>query len=177
MDFIKEEYSNKRRGSAKKRYALIDEKGFENIGFEYVKEIGATQQKKHKKVIELVLTGKPEQAIKFVRQTLKDLKEGKTPKKDLVIMTLLQRNVNDYDSIGPHVAAAKKAIERGKKLGVGSMLSFIITKGKEKMSISDKAELEEYVEEGDYDAEYYIENQVLPAVIKIMQELGYKKKI
>ena len=91
-------------------------------------------------------------------------------------MTLLQRNVNDYDSIGPHVAAAKKAIERGKKLGVGSMLSFIITKGKEKMSISDKAELEEYVEEGDYDAEYYIENQVLPAVIKIMQELGYTKE-
>ena len=37
------------------------------------------------------------------------------------------------------------------------------------MSISDKAELEEYVEEGDYDAEYYIENQVLPAVIKIQK--------
>ncbi|OQA31696.1 MAG: DNA polymerase [archaeon ADurb.Bin336] len=171
--------TKKEGGAAKKRYALIDEKGnLKIVGFEYVRRDWCnTAKETQKKVIELVLNeGKPEQAIKFVRQTLKDLKEGKTPKKDLVIMTLLQRNVNDYDSIGPHVAAAKKAIERGKKLGVGSMLSFIITKGKEKMSISDKAELEEYVEEGDYDAEYYIENQVLPAVIKIMQELGYTKE-
>jgi DNA polymerase I len=56
------------------------------------------------------------------------------------------------------------------------MLSFIITKGKGKMSISQKAELEEFVSEGDYDVEYYIENQVLPAVIKIMQELGYSRE-
>ena len=131
-----------------------------------------------KKVIEMVLSeGKPEKAVELVKKVLKDLKEGTVPKKDLVIMTVLQRNPKDYDSIGPHVAAAEKAIKRGKELGAGSMLSFIITKGgKGKESISDRAELEEYVAEGDYDVDYYIENQVLPAVAKILAELGYSKE-
>ncbi|HPM86266.1 MAG TPA: DNA-directed DNA polymerase, partial [archaeon] len=171
--------TKKEGGAAKKKYALIDEKGnLKIVGFEYVRRDWCNAAKEtQKKVIELVLNeGKPEKAISFVKKMLADLKEGKVLKKDLVIMTLLQRDVKDYDSIGPHVAAAKKAIDRGKELGVGNMLSFIITKGKGKMSISQKAELEEYVSEGDYDADYYIENQVLPAVIKIMQELGYTKE-
>ena len=148
------------------------------MGFEYVRRDWCNAAKEtQKKVIELVLKeGKPEKAIELVKQVISDLKAGKYPKKDLVVMTLLQRDLKDYTAIGPHVAAAQKAIKRGKELGVGSMLSFIITKGKGKMSISDKAELEEYVSEGDYDADYYIENQVLPAVIKIMQELGYSRE-
>jgi len=171
--------TKKEGGAAKKKYALIDEKGnLKIVGFEYVRRDWCNAAKDtQKKVIELVLNeGKPERAITFVKQMLADLKEGKVAKKDLVIMTLLQRDIKDYTAIGPHVAAAEKAIKRGKELGVGSMLSFIITKGKGKMSISDKAELEEYVSEGDYDADYYIENQVLPAVIKIMQELGYSRE-
>jgi len=171
--------TKKEGGAAKKKYALIDEKGnLKIVGFEYVRRDWCNAAKDtQKKVIELVLNeGKPERAISFVKQMLADLKSGKVAKKDLVIMTLLQRDIKDYTAIGPHVAAAEKAIKRGKELGVGSMLSFIITKGKGKMSISDKAELEEFVSEGDYDADYYIENQVLPAVIKIMQELGYSRE-
>ncbi|MFA5930864.1 MAG: DNA-directed DNA polymerase [archaeon] len=171
--------TKKEGGAAKKKYALIDEKGnLKIVGFEYVRRDWCiTAKETQKKVIELVLSkGDPKEAAKYVRNVLTELKAGKVPKKDLVIMTLLQRKLKDYDSIGPHVAAAEKAIARGKELGVGSMLSFIITKGNDKASISDKAELEEYVEEGNYDAEYYIENQVLPAVIKIMQELGYSRE-
>jgi DNA polymerase I len=172
--------TKKEGGAAKKKYALIDEKGnLKIVGFEYVRRDWCIAAKEtQKKVIELVLSeGQPEKAISYVKKVIAELKSGKTPKKDLVIMTLLQRNPKDYDAIGPHVAAADKAIKRGKELGVGNMLSFVITKGgKGKESISDKAELEEYVQEGDYDADYYIENQVLPAVIKIMQELGYTKE-
>ena len=171
--------TKKEGGAAKKKYALIDEKGgLKIVGFEYVRRDWCNAAKEtQKKVIELVLKeGKPQKAIELVKQVISDLKAGKYPKKDLVVMTLLQRDLKDYTAIGPHVAAAEKAIKRGKELGVGSMLSFIITKGKAKMSISEKAELEEYVQEGDYDADYYIENQVLPAVIKIMQELGYSRE-
>ena len=173
--------TKKEGGAAKKRYALIDEKGgLKIVGFEYVRRDWCIIAKEtQKKVLELVLSqGKPESAVEYVKKILKELKEGKVPKKDLVIMTLLQRNLKDYTSIGPHVAAAEKAIARGKELGVGSMLSFIVTKGsgKVKQSISDKADLEEFVKEGDYDSDYYIENQVLPAVLKIIQELGYSKE-
>ena len=86
---------------------------------------------------------------------------------------MLKRKVEDYDSIGPHVSAAKKAIDRGKDIGIGSLLSFIITKNGK--TISEKAELEEYVNKGEYDPDYYIKHQILPAVIKIIRELGYSE--
>lgn len=170
--------TKKEGGAAKKRYALMDEKdNLKIVGFEYVRRDWCKLAKEtQKKVIELVLKkGEPEEAAKYVREIIKKLKDGNVPSSELAIITMLKRKVEDYDSIGPHVMAAKKAIERGKSIGVGSMLSFVITKGKEKQSISEKSELLEYAREGDYDNEYYIENQILPAVMKIISELGYTK--
>lgn len=170
--------TKKEGGAAKKRYALIDEKNnLKIVGFEYVRRDWCKLAKEtQRKVIELVLKeGKPESAANYVRNIISELKKGKIKKEDLAIITMLKRKIEDYNSIGPHVAAAKKASQKGKDIGVGSMLSFIITKGKEKQSISEKAELEEFVSEGDYDENYYIENQILPAVLKIIQELGYSK--
>ena len=118
--------------------------------------------------------GKPEKAIEIVRTKIQELKDGKVPKKELVVYTQIQRPLNKYTAIGPHAAAALKAEKRGKKIGVGTIIGYIITKkGK---SISDRAELEEYVKEGDYDSDYYIQNQLVPAIIKIMKELGFEEQ-
>jgi DNA polymerase, archaea type len=166
--------TKKEGGAAKKRYALIDEKGnLKIVGFEYVRRDWCNLAKEtQRRVIELVLAeGKPEEAVELVREVIKDLKSGKIKKVDLSIITMLKRKIEDYSATGPHVEAAKKAIAKGKDIGVGSLLSFIITKNGK--TISEKAELDEYVSEGDYDSGYYINNQVLPAVIKIMRELGY----
>ena len=143
------------------------------VGFEYVRRDWCNLAKEtQRRVIELVLAeGKPEEAVELVREVIKDLKSGKVKKTDLSIITMLKRKIEDYSATGPHVEAAKKAIAKGKDIGVGSLLSFIITKNGK--TISEKAELDEYVSEGDYDSGYYINNQVLPAVIKIMRELGY----
>ncbi|MCR4335059.1 MAG: ribonuclease H-like domain-containing protein [archaeon] len=170
--------TKKEGGAAKKKYALVDFEGnLKIVGFEYVRRDWSTIAKEtQKSVIEAVLKeGNPEKAIALVRKVISELKTGKVPKKDLVIMTQLKRKIDKYDSIGPHVAAAKKAIERGKEIDIGSVLGFIITKGAGKR-ISDTAELEEYVEEGNYDSDYYIKNQIIPAVIKIMRELGYEEE-
>ncbi len=118
--------------------------------------------------------GDPREGIRIAKEAIKRLKEGRVSKSELVIMTQLKRKPDKYASIGPHVAAAKKAIDRGKKIGVGSILGYIVTRNGK--SISDKAELEEYVEEGNYDADYYVEHQILPAVLKITSELGYDKE-
>jgi DNA polymerase, archaea type len=169
--------TKKEGGAAKKRYALIDEKeNLKIVGFEYVRRDWCTLAKETQKaVIELVLKqGNPEEAAKYVRNVITRLKSGDVKKSELTIITLLKRKIEDYNSIGPHVAAAKKAMDRGKDVGVGSLLSFIITKqGK---SISEKAELEEFVDEGNYDEEYYIKNQIMPAVIKILRELDYTEE-
>ncbi|MFH1391094.1 MAG: DNA-directed DNA polymerase [Candidatus Diapherotrites archaeon] len=170
--------TKKEGGAAKKKYALVDFEGnLKIVGFEYVRRDWSNIAKETQKgVIEAVLKeGNPEKAISLVRKVISDLKAGKVPKKELVIMTQLKRKIEKYNAIGPHVAAAKKAIVRGKEIDIGSVLGFVITKGVGK-KISDNAELEEYVEEGNYDSDYYIKHQVIPAVIKIMRELGYEEE-
>ena len=164
-------------GAAKKRYALIDEKdNLKIVGFEYVRrDWSGIAKETQKNVIEAVLKeGKPERAVKIVRDAVDRLKKGEVPNKELLIYTQLKKPLAKYNAIGPHVAAAKKAISRGKAIDVGSVIEYIITKSGK--SISDKAELVEFVKEGNYDADYYIGHQVIPAVIRILAELGYDKQ-
>ncbi len=163
--------------AAKKKYALMDEKGrLKIVGFEYVRRDWARIAKDtQRKVIEAVLKeGDSAKAIGIVKDTLEYLKSGKAKKEELVIYTQIKRKLKDYESIGPHVAAAKKAIQKGKEIEIGSVIEYIVTKNGK--SISDRAELAEFVKEGNYDADYYISHQVLPAVIKIMQELGHSEE-
>ena len=164
-------------GAAKKRYALIDyENKLKIVGFEYVRRDWAPIAKEtQRKVIELILKeGNPEKAADYVREVIKRVKNGLAKKEELIILTQIKKSLNSYDVSAPHVAAAKKAIKRGLNIGIGSTIGYIITKSGKK--ISDKAELEEFVKEGNYDAEYYIKNQIIPAVIKILQELGFNKE-
>jgi len=160
--------------AAKKKYALIDDNNnLKIVGFEYVRRDWAGIAKQTQRlVIEAILKdGSPEKAVDIVKQKIKELRSGKTKKEELIIHSQIKKDINAYESIGPHVAAAKKAIAKGRDLGERSVIGFIITKcGK---SISDKAQLAEYVSEGNYDAEYYIKNQLIPAVIKIIGEFGY----
>ncbi|MBN2127133.1 MAG: ribonuclease H-like domain-containing protein [Candidatus Diapherotrites archaeon] len=169
--------TKKEGGAAKKRYALIDFKdNMKIVGFEFVRRDWAIIAKRMQgKALELILKeGTPEKAIQLVKETINNLREGKVPKKDLIILTQLKKPINKYELVGPHIAAAKKAVEKGKKLTVGSTLGFIITRNGK--SISDKAELSEFVEEGNYDKDYYIEHQIIPAVQRIIEELGYSKQ-
>ncbi len=162
--------------TAKKRYALIDEKGeLKIVGLEYVRRDWAKiARDTQKKVIEAVLKdGSPEKALQIIRKTIDYLKKGKAKKEELIIMTRLIKDIKKYAAKGPHVEAAIKAQKRGKTINQGDVIEYIITKtGK---SISDKAELAEFVKEGDYDIDYYIEHQIIAAVYKIMRELGYSK--
>ncbi|MEM0359727.1 MAG: DNA-directed DNA polymerase [Candidatus Diapherotrites archaeon] len=163
--------------TAKKKYALIDYNGnLKIVGFEYVRRDWAKIAKEtQRSVIEAILKeGSPEKAIEIVKKAIKTLKEGKAKKSDLVIYSQIKKAIGRYESVGPHVAAAKKAIALGKPLEEGSMIGYIVTRAGK--SISDKAQLEEFVAEGNYDADYYIENQVIPAVIKIIRELGYSEE-
>ena len=86
-------------------------------------------------------------------------------------MLSIQKRIKDYESIGPHVAVAKRLIERGYDVGPGSMIKYIVGMGKGR--IRDKARLPDEIKQEDYDAEYYIKNQVIPSVEKIFEVLGY----
>jgi DNA polymerase, archaea type len=53
------------------------------------------------------------------------------------------------------------------------MIKYIVAEGAGR--IRDKAKIPGEVNEGKYDAEYYVNNQVIPAVEKILEVLGYDK--
>ncbi len=165
----------KERG-IKKKYALIDEKG--NIvikGFEYVRgDWSKIAKKTQEKVLEYVLKGDVEKAIKYVRDIIEKLRKGEINKEDLIIYTKITRDLSKYEQKAPHVAVARRLREQGVKIRSGSIIPYIITnKGN---TISEKARFAEEVGEKEYDVDYYIHNQILPAALRVLRVLGYDEK-
>jgi len=158
---------------AKKRYALIDYEGnLEIRGFETVRRDWCELAKRiQREVLVTILKEKnPQKAVQLVRETIKRIKEGEVSLEDLVIYEQITRPLSQYEQIGPHVKAAQKARARGRLIGEGMVIGFVITKGAG--SISDRAEPIEDVKPEDYDPEYYIHHQVLPAAMRVLKALG-----
>jgi DNA polymerase I len=161
---------------AKKKYALVNEQGKLKIaGFETVRRnVSIIAKEAQENVLGIVLKeNNKEKAIEYIKSVLSGLKERKVENEKVVIYTKLSKEIDDYDSIGPHVAVAKRMKAKGLPAGPGTLIKFIVGEGDG--IIRDKARLPEEVEPGKYDGEYYINNQVLPAVEKIFEILGYKK--
>ncbi len=163
--------------AAKKKYALVDEKGnLKIVGMEFVRRDWAEIAKQtQRKVLEYVLIeGDPKKALEYVRKVIDDLRAKRVPKEALIIYTQIQKDLHAYEQKGPHVMAALKAMRRGVKIVPGMLIGYIIKEGAGK--ISDRAELAQFVGEKEYDPEYYINNQVLPAVMPILEELGFTER-
>ncbi|MFC1800878.1 DNA-directed DNA polymerase [Nanoarchaeota archaeon] len=162
---------------AKKKYALLSEKGNLKIaGFEAVRRNWSLVAKEtQEKVLNIILREKDvEKAFKFVRSVVNDLRAHRVPNSKVIINTQLQRDVASYDSIGPHVAVAKRMMGMGQDVGPGSLIQWVVTPGKG--IIRERAKLPEEISEGEYDDDYYINNQVVPAVERIFNVLGYTKE-
>lgn len=162
---------------AKKRYALVDYQGnLEVRGFETVRRDWCQLAKDiQRKVLVIVLKEKnPAKAIELVRDTIKRIKEGKVSLDELTIYEQITRPLSQYEQIGPHVRAAKKALAKGLPIGEGSIIGFVITKGSG--NISDRAEPVEFVKQNQYDPDYYIYHQILPASMRVLRALGYSEQ-
>ncbi|MHC1605440.1 MAG: DNA-directed DNA polymerase [Candidatus Methanofastidiosia archaeon] len=161
----------------KKKYALIDKndkivtKGLEVVRRDWAKIAKKTQ----KSVLDKILKeGDMDGAIELVRDVTKKLKEKKIPLEDLVINTQITMPLAHYKAIGPHVQVARKLKEKGEDIRVGTIISYVVLKGSGK--VRDKAvSINEYSGE-EIDADYYIKNQVLPPVKRILEPLGYTEE-
>jgi len=174
--FVRGIFVAKEKGEsgAKKRYALLDingnleVRGFETVRRDWCKLAKETQRK----VLEIVLKEKnPDMAINFVSDIIQRLKEGKVDIEELTIYEQITKPLSQYEQIGPHVKAAIKARERGKIVTEGSIIAFVIIKGVG--SISDRAMPVEFLSGKEYDADYYIKHQILPAALRVLRALGY----
>jgi DNA polymerase I len=159
----------------KKRYAMIDEEGRMVVkGLEFVRRDWAALAKKTQEgVLRAILKdGSPKKAAEIVRRTTREVLEGKVSLEDLIIYTQLKMPIESYRSIGPHVVAAKKLRAKGHVIEPGMIIAYIEAKGPG--SISERAVPVEEFKGKEYDADYYVEHQILPAVMRIMEVLGYR---
>lgn len=107
-----------------------------------------------------------------MQEIINQIRKKKFETEDMIIKTTLQKPLESYQQIGPHVAVARRMIQQGMFVNIGSTIRYVITEGKGQ--IRDRARLPEEAE--NYDAEYYVNNQIVPAVGQIFEVLGFKKE-
>ncbi|NPA22639.1 MAG: DNA polymerase [Candidatus Micrarchaeota archaeon] len=160
---------------AKKKYALLAEDGSVKIrGFELVRrDWSPIARETQRKVLDIILKeGSKEKAISYIQEVVKRLRRGEVKPEELVITSQITKSLDKYDVISPEVMAAKRLRQKGEKVKPGTLIRYIIAAQDGKTS--DKAWPYELFKSHNlqYDAEYYIHHQVLPAVMKLIQELG-----
>jgi DNA polymerase I len=161
-----------KRGSkegAKKKYALMSESGKIKIrGFETVRRDWCRLSRNlQDKVLRKILQDQNEEgALKLVKKTIEKLQSRNIELEDLVIKTKMKRNVDDYVAQGPHVAAAKKMIQAGEKVKVGTFVEYFIGEGSGK-KVGDRVFLRG--ERVKYDVDYYLNKQLIPAIENIFE--------
>lgn len=161
---------------SKKRYAVIEDGEIIAKGLELVRRDWAPIVKKTQEAVLMAILseGDSDKAIKEVKKAFKRIKKGEVERKELIIHTQITKPLNQYKQVGPHVVAAKRIEEHGIKVSRGSIIQYIIVKGKG--SISQRAIPYDYSEGYEYDKDYYINNQLIPAIERIMYSFGYTKK-
>ncbi|PIZ90644.1 hypothetical protein COX86_03885 [Candidatus Micrarchaeota archaeon CG_4_10_14_0_2_um_filter_60_11] len=166
-------FVSKKQGEkgAKKKYALINAEGKIKIrGFELVRrDWSPVARHTQRRILEILLKkGDVEEAVKLVRDKIAELKEGKVPLTELAIITSLRKKADSYAIKSPELGAVLEARKAGEKVDEEAPIEYVITtSGK---TVSEKARLLSRAK--DYDADYYVQNQVLPAVLKILGALG-----
>ena len=163
---------------AKKKYALVNEKGkFKIRGFETVRRDWCQLARKvQNKILKQILEeGNEKSALEYVKEIVKKLKKRDIPKEEIVIRTQLKKPISEYKAISPHVIAAKKMKELHMPIDPGSLIEYYIAEsGENKKLVRDKVKLVD--EKGEYNIKYYLEHQILPAVENIFQVFGINIK-
>ena len=158
---------------AKKKYALINEEGKLKIrGFETVRRDWCVLAREvQNDVLRMILKdGNEKRAIEHIKKIVKEVRERKIDLKKMIVRTQLKKPLNEYKAITPHVIAARKMQEREIPFSAGSLIEYYIaeTKSEDKSKlIRDKVKLMD--EKGEYNIDYYLKHQILPAVENILQ--------
>ncbi len=159
---------------AKKKYALIREDGKMKIrGFETVRRnLSLVAKETQENVLQIILKENDQKkAFDYAKEVVNNTRMRKLPAEKIIITTQLKKEIGSYDSYGPHVAAAQRMKEKGMPASPGSIIRYIVVRGSER--IRDRVRLPDEVKEGEYDPEYYVNNQIVPAVETIFRIFGY----
>tara|TARA_Y100000310_G_C20681669_1_gene816350 strand:+ start:426 stop:2756 length:2331 start_codon:yes stop_codon:yes gene_type:complete len=163
---------------AKKRYALLDQndemiiKGLEARRGDWSKLAQKAQVEALNKILTEV-DGKP--ALEKIQKIITDIRNGKIDIEDLIITNKLTKQLHEYKTRGPQVAAGELLAQTGINVGAGTIVNYVVTKGSSKR-ISDRVKLPEQTNIEEIDEDYYINNQVIGATYKILELFGYSEE-
>lgn len=164
---------------AKKRYCgLLEDGRIDVVGLEAVRGDWSELAKElQEKVVEIVLKeGRPDKAVEYVREVIEKLKRGEVPLEKLVIWKTLAKRIEEYEVDAAHVRAAQLLIKAGYRISKGDKIGYVICKGGGER-LADRAKPYMLVESYDeIDTEYYIEKQILPAVMRILEYFGVSER-
>jgi DNA polymerase I len=162
---------------AMKRYAGLREDGtLDIVGLEVVRgDWSDVARQVQEQVLESILKDQStEKAIESVRETIRRLSKGEVPIADLTIRKTLTKPIEDYAVRAPHVEVAKKLMKEGWRLALGDKVAYVVAKGPGKLF--QKAKPYNQVKPEDVDIEYYVENQVKPAAMRILERFAVDEK-
>ncbi|MHA1596761.1 MAG: DNA-directed DNA polymerase [Candidatus Asgardarchaeia archaeon] len=162
---------------AKKRYAGIDMNGNLDItGFEVVRGdwAGIARDLQEKVLLYVLRDESLEKALDYVHKVIRDLRDGKVPFEKLIIWKTVTKSLEEYKVHAAHIRAAKILEENGIEVSPGTQIGFVILKGSGKLY--EKAYPYQFAKYEDLDIDYYIEKQIIPVALRILENFGVKEK-
>jgi replicative DNA polymerase I (EC 2.7.7.7) len=166
---------------AKKRYIGLTVDGrIDVVGFEAVRGDWAEIAKEmQERVAEIVLkTADYRKAVEFVKNEIEKIRKlvasNAIDINKFVIWKTIAKPLNEYEVEAPHVTAAKHLIKLGYSIEVGDKIGYVIIKGGGK--ISERARPYIAVDPKDLDIDYYVEHQIIPATLRILEYFGVSEK-
>lgn len=160
----------------KKRYAGLTYDGkIDIVGFEAIRGDWCDIAKETQRVvIEKILLSGISEAVKAVKGVIMKMKRKDFDIHGVIIWKSLDKSFEEYEVNAPHVIAAKKALNAGFAIDKLGKIGYIVMKGSGK--ISDRVEPYFLVKDKNkIDVDYYIEKQIIPSVMRILEPFGIKE--
>ncbi len=122
-------------------------------------------------IIDIILNKQDiDESIKFLREELTDLINGKTDLKDLIISKTLKSSYKDPEKIAHKVLADRIGIrDAGNKPASNDRIAYIYIKAPNAKLQGDKIETPEFIKENNLEPDYlhYITNQIMKPVLQL----------
>lgn len=158
---------------AKKRYAgYTYEGGIDIVGLEYTRRDWCQYSRELQyEIIKAVLVdGDKKRAMDIFREYVSRIRRREVPLEKLVIWEQITRSLRDYKANSPHIEVAKKLERRGWRIRRGMFIGYIILKGGGPLYRRSTYYVDADLD--DVDINYYIYNQLLPVVYRVLSPLG-----
>jgi DNA polymerase I len=122
-------------------------------------------------VLEIILREQsPKKAVEYVHTVIAEIRQRKTPFRDLIIWKTLTKPIEEYAIKASHVEAAKMLRDKGWNLTVGDKVGYVILAGEGRLY--DKVKPYVFAVYDEVDVEYYVSKQVVPAAVRVLGFFG-----